>query len=145
MANLRINISYGDAHSKRYQPSVISSFLIEKDEKGNIIRFNNDVKLLLRQKDLHKSIGYDCIRAYVDTLNRTHEQPHNLTDDQLMSLIPPDGIDTITDVYQYNKYLDAHKDTIKKHYDEYQARAKREKEWYKYYSSSSSDEKEKGE
>lgn len=138
MANLKVNPNYSDTHSKRYKPSIISSFLVEKDSDGNVLRYNNDVKLLLRQKDLHKSLGYDAIRAYIDRLNTNPEPHHNLTDDELMGLIPPDGLDTITDLYQYNKYLEYHKNEIKSKYDslqkhkkESQERAERFKSFFK--------------
>ena len=126
--NLRVNPNYSDAHSKRYQSSVISPFLVERDDKGNVLRYNNDIKLLLRQKDLHKSIGYDAIRAYVDKLNTNPIPTHNLTDEELMGLIPPDGVDTITDLYQYNKYLEAHQKEIKSRYDALQKHKREAKE-----------------
>lgn len=133
MANLRINPNYGDGHSKRYEPTIISPFLIERDENGDIVTYNNDVHLLLRQKNLHKSIGLDSIRAYVDGLNRKQEPVHNLSDDELFSLIPPDGIDTITDAYQYNKYLQAHEKEIKDKYNKYQEDYKKLNDFKKKY------------
>ena len=132
MARL-FNINYGDAHSKRYEPTPISQFLIERDEVGNIVTYNSDVHLLLRQKNLHKSIGLDTIRAYVDSLNKNPDPLHNLSDDELMSLIPPDGIDTITDAYQYQKYVEAHSEHIKKEYKKLQDYKKRQADWKQTY------------
>lgn len=120
MANLRVNPNYGDGHTKRYNPSEISQFLVEHDEEGNVIRYNNDVRLLLHQKNLHKKIGLDVVRSYVDGLNRNPEPQHNLTDDQLMSMLPPDEIDTFTEAYQYRKYLEENSKEFKSKYEKMQ-------------------------
>ena len=120
MSNLRVNPNYGSEHSKCYQPSEISQFLVEHDEEGNVIRYNNDVRLLLHQKNLHKKIGLDVIRSYVDKLNSNPEPPHDLTDEQLLSMLPPSEIDTFTDAYQYRKYLDEHEQEFKSKYEKMQ-------------------------
>lgn len=135
MANLRVNPNYGDGHSKRYQPSEISSFLVEHDEEGNIVRYNNDVRLLLHQKDLHKKIGLDVIRSYVDSLNGNPEPKLDLSDEELLSILPPDELDTFTDAYQYRKYLDEHHQEFKTKYDALQARKKQYDEEKKRYES----------
>lgn len=108
---------YGTAHSVLYTPSVVSPMLVERDQDDNIVKINSDVHLLVRQKNLHKTIGVESLRAYVDALERTPIERPNLTDDELFQLIEPKDINTLTDAYQYAQYLKSHENDVKERYE----------------------------
>lgn len=125
----KIYVRYGDAHSKHYKKSVLSSHLVSntKDEEGNVIhtKLYTDLHLLLREKNIHKQIGLDALRSYVESIQLTEKSmPTDLTDEQLFQLIEPRTINNLTDAYQYAKYIEAHSKEIKKRYDEVTKHAK---------------------
>lgn len=132
-SRLKVNVYCGDMHSKHFKPNVLVPFLVSRNEDGLINKFNSDTHLLLRQLDVQKSIGYEAIRNYVDSLNSKSPESHNLSDDELLSLLPPDGVDTITDVYQYSKFLQSHEKEIKEQYRKYQDDYKRLESFKKKY------------
>lgn len=116
-ANLTTYPEYTSLHSKKYQASIINPYLADKDEKDNIVKVHSDLYLLLRQQQLHKSIGLDNLRAYVDNMQRPAQASlPNLTDDELFTLIEPKQINNITDAYQYSRYLQSHHEEIKSKY-----------------------------
>lgn len=117
-------IRYGAKHSIYYTPSVISPILTERDENGDIVKINSDVYFLLRQKNLHQSVGIESIRAYLDSIERQPIERPELTDDELFSLIEPKSINTLTDAYQYARYLESHSDEIKVKYAQLKAQKK---------------------
>lgn len=98
---------YGAKHTKRYRPSVISSVLCDVDENGNLQALHSDAYFLLRQKNLHEKIGVEAIRTYLDRMGLGASSPDgtNLSDDELIALIPPKDVDNLTDVWKYGRYL----------------------------------------
>lgn len=104
------NPTYGVAHSRFYKPSVISSLLVERDSKGKVIAVRNDAYLLLRQDSLTKKLGAESIRRYLDgLLDRTHHaNSAKLSDDDLMSLIPPREVNNLTTATEWMEYLASH-------------------------------------
>lgn len=109
---------YGAGHTKLYTKSVVSDFLIEKVGEDDAIHINSDIHLLLRQKNLHNTIGRDVLRNYFEDLDTGAPASHSFSDDELFSLIEPKGINTITDAYEFSKYLQKNSDTLKKKFDE---------------------------
>lgn len=126
-------IRYGAKHSVYYTPSVISPILTERDENGDVVKINSDVYFLLRQKNLHQSIGVESIRAYIDSLERQPVDRPELTDEELFSLIEPKSINTLTDAYQYARYLESHSNDIKEKYAQLKAQKKAQDKYYSQF------------
>lgn len=111
-------VRYGSGHTKLYTKSVVADFLCNRsDDEENETHFISDIHLLLRQKKLHDSIGVDALRAYLESIDNGTPQSHNFTDEELFQLIEPKGLNTITDRYQFAKYLQANQDDIKQKYE----------------------------
>lgn len=114
---LKVNISYGVSHHKKYRPSIISKFLMDVDEE-RIIQVHSDTYLLLRQKNLAQTIGADSIRQYIDSLLVSHSPTPEFTDEELFQSIIPREINNITDANKYAQYLKSHHDEIKAKYND---------------------------
>lgn len=120
MATKQVNIPFGLGHTKFYSKSIISDFLVDRDEDGNIVQVNSDVNLLLRQKTLHRKVGIENLRDYVDNLmvaDKSDGMP-NFTDDELFQLIEPKSINNLTTAYEYAKYLQANSKEVKNRFEQ---------------------------
>lgn len=126
-----INLPYGVGHSKFYSKSVIADFLVDRDEDNKIVQINSDVNLLLRQKTIHRKIGIDNLRDYVDNLmiNDKSQGLPEFSDDELFQLIEPKSVNNLTSCYQYAKYLQDHSKEVKAKLDE----LKKQKQDYDAY------------
>lgn len=118
------NIYYGINHSRQYKPSCVSPFLFDRDEEGNIMYIHSDIYLLLRQKNIEEKIGVQRLREYITDLQIERKIGNEqLSDDELFKLIEPKSINTITDAYQFSKYLRYNNDKIiQKHKEIVEAR-----------------------
>ena len=120
--NLPPCLQYGLSHSKRYVPSPIREFLVERDAESNFIKMKSDVHLLLHQKDMQKHIGTSVIQRYIDEQRQSAMQsliPHeNLTDDELFNLIEPKEVNNITTAYEFAKYLQSNSKEFNKRYND---------------------------
>lgn len=114
----KVIIPYGADHTRKYTKSVVADFLVQKSNESNAIHICSDVHLLLRQKNIHKVIGRDVLRSYLENLDNGAPHSHSFTDDELFSLIDPKGIGTITDAYEFSKYIQSHSDDLKTRYNE---------------------------
>ena len=139
--NFITNVGYGLAHTKEYQPTVVSKFLIDKDSKGRCIQRHSDVYLFLRDQKLQKSVGLETLKEYVESF-RTPETPAiDLTDEQLMSLIPPKDLYTQTERRMYMEYLESKSKEIQESYKELHETGSRYKSYLRKYSSIANPEK----
>lgn len=120
--------TYGISHSCFYKKSPVSDYLNEIDENGRLIKRHSDVHLLLRQKHLQEIIGVDSIRTYLgQMLQPSPKIPlPDLSDKELIELIPPKDVNNLTSAHLYAKYLQENQDKIKANY-------KRKLEENKYY------------
>lgn len=114
--NKVVNIPYGVSHTKKYQPSVLASLLVERSFDDDSVTFISDVNLLLRQKTLQRRVGVDLLRDYVQSLERTQTEKHDFSDDELFQLIEPKAVNNITTFYEFAKYLQHNSETIKSKY-----------------------------
>lgn len=113
----QINIPYGVGHSKFYNKSIIADFLVDKDDDNNISHINSDVNLLLRQKTIHRKVGIDQLREYVQGLMHDNPDMPDFTDDELFQLIEPKSINNLTTCYEYAKYLQANSKDVKSRFE----------------------------
>ena len=114
----KIVVPYGAGHTKKYTKSVVSDFLVERDPESGAVHYNSDIHLILRQKNLHKTIGIDVLRSYCESLDNGSPESHQFSDDELFQLIDPKGINTITDSYEFAKYIEKHSQEINSKYKE---------------------------
>lgn len=116
---MKRNPSYCAKHSRHYKPSVVAQWLMSKDEKGNVLKFHSDIHFLIRQKEINKHVSVEALRSYIDKLHYQGEARPQLSDDELFSLIEPREVNTITDAWQFAKYLKQNSDTITMRYKQF--------------------------
>lgn len=130
----QVSIPYGIDHTKHYTKSIFADFLVEtSNDEDKIVIINSDVNLILRQKTLHRKIGLDNIRDYVQNLQRETGEYHNFSDDELFQLIEPKSINTMTDAFEYSRYLKHSSDDVRKRYDKLVADKKAYAEYHKQF------------
>lgn len=122
--------TYGMKHTRRFKPSVFTHFLSEHDDNNNLVKLHSDVYLLLHQKNIQRHIGVDAIRQYLTSMMCPSREMPDLSDDELMELIPPKDVNNLTTSYQYCKYLQEHSDAIK---DNYKNKIKEHEAYSKMY------------
>ncbi len=112
-----VEIPYGIGHTEYYQKSVVADFLLDVDEsEERQCKLHNDINLILRQKTLHRQIGLDALRTYVQGLERQQAEQHDFTDEELFSLIEPKFINNMTTAYEYAKYLQENSKDVESRY-----------------------------
>ena len=112
-----VKIPFGIGHSKFYTKSIIADFLVDRDDKNNVLHINSDVELVLRQKTLHRKIGTDSLREYVQGLMREFPETPDFSDEELFQLIEPKSINNLTTCYEYANYLQSHQDDVKRRFE----------------------------
>lgn len=117
---MKRNPFFGARHSKMYKPSLVSTFLASYDKNtGECIKVHSDVQLLLRQKALQDTIGLESLKSYIEKLERPNYGARpQLTDDELLSMIEPRSINTITDCYQYSLFIADNEQRFKEKYEQ---------------------------
>lgn len=109
---------YGLGHTKKYTKSVVADFLVSvSNDEDKVVQYRSDVNLILRQKNLHNTIGIDVLRNYLQNLDLGQPDSHHFSDDELFNLIDPKGVNTITDAFEFSKYLQKHDAAIKERYN----------------------------
>lgn len=110
-------VKYGSGHTRRYSKSPLADFLVQcSTDDIPVVHFCNDVHILLRQKNLHKTIGVDVLRSYFENIDNGSPDSHHFSDDELFSLIDPKGLGTITDAYEFSKYIEKTSVDLKERY-----------------------------
>lgn len=119
----KYNRIYGDKHSVKFQKSVLDDFLtdttLDDDDHKEVVKVHSDIHLLLRQQSLQRTIGLEQLRMYIDKMISPPAEQHNLSDDELLSMIEP-RLDTITDAYEFSQYLQKNHEYIKGKYEHFQ-------------------------
>lgn len=115
----KVKIVYGAGHTRRYNKSIVADFLVtSSDDVDKVTKIHSDINLLLRQKNVHKSIGIENLRDYVEHLQMSEPEKHNFTDDELFSMIEPKSINNLTTMFEYARYIQDRSEKIKEKYDE---------------------------
>lgn len=119
-------VKYGSGHTRRYSKSPLSSFLVQKSSDDiEVVHYCSDVHILLRQKNLHKTIGVDVLRSYFENIDNGAPDSHHFSDDELFDLIDPKGIGTITDAFEFSKFIEKQDADLKKRYQTLKKESKR--------------------
>ena len=89
--------------SKRYNPTVVAQVLPSFDEHGTLLRISSDVHLI---KYIHDyTLTRDSAEAYLASMNKASTSFDNIPTDKLRDVMPPRGVNNITDMYMYTRYL----------------------------------------
>lgn len=109
------NPSYYKAITKYYSRPSFESLQILRDEQGNFIRMQSDIEFILSEKYVNSKFSLDQIRSYISSNKAISSgiDTTKMSDEQIMSLVPPRSVNTLTDAYQYSKFLASQKDAIK--------------------------------
>ena len=123
-----LNPDFGLSHSLqiRKQP-ILDVSVDELDSSSHLVKFRSDVELLLYDKSLQTKLGADALRYYLDNLNSSDSSDTSkFSDDELFQLIDPKDVNTITDAYEYARYIKQHSEQVKENYKAMQLRKKSE-------------------
>lgn len=109
------NPSYFKQITKYYSRPSFESLQILRDEQGNFIRMQSDIEFILSEKYVNSKFSLDQIRSYISSNKAISSgiDTTKMSDEQIMSLVPPRSVNTLTDAYQYSKFLASQKDAIK--------------------------------
>ncbi len=124
------NLDYFSKITKYAKVPAFSELQIVRDENGNLIRETSDVEYILGSTYNDNATAMETIRQYLISNHSTSSSLDfsNLSNEEIMNLIPPRSINSITDAYQYSKFLDHNSSYIKKKVDEYETFMKQQSE-----------------
>ena len=120
----KYNYNYNMDNNIVFTPDIISEMQSLKDNDGNLIRVMSDIEFILHNNSHRKyDVPASVLRDYLDKvqdLNLTQSfNHHKFSDEELIAALIPRDVNTITDAYQFSKYLRDHNETIKNRIDEY--------------------------
>lgn len=115
------NLSYFSQITKTYSRPSFEQLQVIRDNEGNLIRESSDIEFILSEKYVNSKFSLDQIRQYISSNQAISSgiDTTRMSDAQILSLVPPRSVNTLTDAYQYSKYLSYQKDYIKGKIDEY--------------------------
>ena len=121
-------VKYGSGHTRKYSKSVLADYCVQvSNDDDKVVHYCSDVHILLRQKNLHKTIGIDVLRTYFENIDNGAPDSHHFTDDELFELVDPKGLGTITDAFEFSKYIEKQDADLKKRYKTLKEESKRYK------------------
>lgn len=118
------NSAYYSAITKAYQRPSFESLQTLRDNNGNLIREISDIEFILGEKFISSKFSLDQIRQYISSNKAISSgiDTTKMSDNEILSLVPPRSVNTLTDAYQYSKYLSSQKDYIKDKIDEFRSK-----------------------
>lgn len=104
--------------SKRLERSVFEDLTVLTDDKGNFIRFTSDVEYILGMKYNDNATATEVVRQYLakNHLTPTNVDVSSLSNKEIFQSIPPRSVNTITDAFQFTKFLESQKNHFKEHF-----------------------------
>ena len=104
--------------SKHLERSVFEDLTVLTDDKGNFIRFTSDVEYILGLRYNDNATAAEVIRQYLvkNNLTPSSVDVSSLSTNEIIQSIPPRSVNTITDAYQFSKFLDSQKNHFKEHF-----------------------------
>lgn len=116
------NPSFDSLVQLPYNPSPLSSLQKIYDDDGNLIRVCSDVEIIR-----NGSVNDATVLSYVKSLEGVHIPSDGQDLDSFIETGVPKGVQTITDAYQYGKYLASQKDRADKAVSEFKDIASQKK------------------
>lgn len=115
------NPQYFSAITKIASRPVFEELTIIRDDNGDLIRETSDVEYILGMTYNDNATAMEVIRQYLvsNSVVSSSLDVSKLSNEQIMNLIPPRSINTLTDAYQYSKFLEENHKYIEKKAKEY--------------------------
>lgn len=115
------NPNYFSSISKFFQRPAFEELMQIRDDEGNLIRETSDVEYILGMTYNDNATAMEVVRQYLvgNSIVSSSLDVSKLTNEQIMNLIPPRSINTLTDAYQYSKFLEQNHKYIEKKAKEY--------------------------
>lgn len=117
------NPAYFAEITKHYSRPSFEELQVIRDNEGNLIREASDIEFILGEKFVTSKFSLDQIRHYISSNKAISSgiDTTKMSDNEILSLVPPRSVNTLTDAYQYSKYLSSQKDYIKDKLAEYRS------------------------
>ena len=118
------NSAYYSAITKQYSRPSFEQLQVIRDNEGNLIREASDIEFILSEKFVSSKFSLDQIRQYINSNKAISSgiDTSKMTDNEILSLVPPRSVNTLTDAYQYSKYLSSQKDYIKEKIQDFKSK-----------------------
>lgn len=118
------NPSYFAEITKHYSRPSFEPLQAIRDNEGNLIREISDIEFILSEKFVTSKFSLDQIRLYINSNKAISSgiDTSQMSDNEILSLVPPRSVNTLTDAYQYSKYLSSQKEYIKEKLEEYKSK-----------------------
>lgn len=115
------NPEYFSSITKQFQRPAFEELMQVRDEQGNLIRETSDVEYILGMTYNDNATAMEVVRKYLvgNTIVSSSVDVSNLSNEQIMNMLPPRSINTLTDAYQYSKFLEQNSKYIEKKAKEY--------------------------
>ena len=115
------NPQYFSAITKIASRPAFEELTIIRDENGDLIRETSDVEYILGMTYNDNATAMEVVRQYLvsNSVVSSSLDVSQLSNEQIMNLIPPRSINTLTDAYQYSKFLEQNSKYIEKKAKEY--------------------------
>lgn len=118
------NSAYFSEITKQFSRPSFEELQVIRDNDGNLIREASDIEFILSEKFVSSKFSLDQIRQYINSNKAISSgiDTSKLSDNEILSLVPPRSVNTLTDAYQYSKYLSSQKDYIKDKINEFRSK-----------------------
>lgn len=118
------NPSYFSNITTYYSRPSFEELQVIRDNEGNLIREASDIEFIMSEKFINSKFSLDQIRLYINGNKAisSNVDTSQMSDAEILSLVPPRSVNTLTDAYQYSKYLSSQKDYIKEKIDEFKSK-----------------------
>lgn len=121
---MEYNVNYNIDNNIVFSPDAICKCQSVFDDDGNVVRVMSDIEFILHNESHRKyDIPASVLRDYLDraqSVDLTQSfNHHKFSDEQLVTALIPKDIGTITDAYQFSKYLSEHHQSIKQKIDNF--------------------------
>lgn len=124
------NFKFDLINSEKYNPSPVCKARWTKLPDGSI-RFNSDVRLLLRQNELSKLLGADTLSSWLGTMDTNYRRSvdtSRLPDNVVLDFVKSRNIQSPSELMAWSGYLNEKASELVERYQAQQAAIKAEQE-----------------
>lgn len=115
------NPNYYSNITKTFQRPAFEELMQIRDDDGHLIRETSDVEYILGMTYNDNATAMEVVRQYLvgNSIVSSSLDVSKLSNEQIMNMLPPRSINTLTDAYQYSKFLEQNSKYIEKKAKEY--------------------------